>query len=86
MSEPPYILAHKHSIYHREEILRSTICGCFYCLAIFPPNEITEWIDVRDGQGTTAMCPYCDIDSVIGDASGFPITKAFLKEMNEHWF
>ena len=28
----------------------------------------------------------CDIDSVIGDSSGFPITKEFLKKMNEYWF
>ena len=32
------------------------------------------------------ICPHCQIDSVIGSASGFPISKDFLTEMNEHWF
>jgi hypothetical protein len=29
-----YITAHKHSIYHREELTSSEQCGCFNCLAI----------------------------------------------------
>jgi len=44
--------------------------------------DISEWID--DGQ--TALCPKCEIDSVIGTASGFPITHEFLMRMHEHWF
>jgi len=33
------------------------------------------------------MCPECGIDSVIGDASGFPIAdEAFLKRMHSIWF
>lgn len=76
------IAAHKHSSQHRAEIEKSEKCGCFYCFHIFSPSEIEDWID--DGQ--TASCPYCWIDSVIGDKSGFPITKEFLEEMHEHWF
>ena len=34
----------------------------------------------------TALCPYCHADAVIGDASSFPITEEFLKEMNKRWF
>ena len=34
----------------------------------------------------TALCPYCHIDSVIGDAAGFPIIPKFLKAMNKRWF
>jgi hypothetical protein len=26
------------------------------------------------------------VDSVIGESSGFPITKEFLTEMNKKWF
>jgi hypothetical protein len=61
-------------------------CGCFYCLRIFGPGEITEWIDEVDGIGTTAMCPHCGIDSVIGSRSGYPITREFLGAMQKHWF
>ncbi len=39
------IEAHKHSINHREEILNSSLCGCFYCLKIFQPSKIVEWAD-----------------------------------------
>ncbi len=75
--------AHKKSIYHRAEILASETCGCFYCLTIFSPQQITQWTDPND---ETALCPECDIDSVLGSASGFPITTEFLTAMREHWF
>jgi len=50
----------------------------------FSPKEITEWIN--DGEDFTATCPYCGIDSIIGQSSGYPITRDFLKRMNGHWF
>jgi hypothetical protein len=74
--------AHRHSSGHRVELLKSGVCGCFYCQAIYSPNEITDWTD--DGQ--TALCAKCGIDSVIGAESGFPITPEFLVEMNRYWF
>lgn len=76
--------AHQHSINHKVEIEKSKLCGCFYCLHTFQPTEIIEWIvSVND---EFAMCPKCGIDSVIGDASGYPVTDEFLREMNQHWF
>ena len=86
MSEPDYVRAHKHSSRHRDELRRSELCGCFYCLEIYSPAEIEEWIDERDGVGTCALCPRCGIDSVIGSASGYPITREFLESMHRHWF
>ena len=74
--------AHFHSSRHRSEIESSQICGCFYCCETFPPQEICDWID----GGTTAMCPRCGIDSVLGSSSGLSLTKEFLEEMNRHWF
>lgn len=79
--------AHSHSANHRVEIENSLTCGCFYCTSIFDPIVIEEWIDEDDdGIGQTALCPKCGIDSVIGDKSGYPITKDFLSEMKRHWF
>lgn len=78
-----YIKAHEFSSDHKEQILKDDKCGCFFCLRIFNPNEIVDWIEDEKG---TAICPYCDIDSVIGESSGFPITKEFLKKMKEYWF
>ena len=77
-------LAYAHTSGHRAELMASDVCGCFYCLATFPPMAITQWIG--DKHGDTAMCPECVIDSVIGSASGFPIEAEFLKRMNARWF
>ncbi|TMU14646.1 cytoplasmic protein [Halomonas sp. ATBC28] len=79
--------AHSHSANHREEIEASSECGCFYCEEIFPPRKISEWCDEDDNeQGSTALCPHCGIDSVIGDASGYDISKKFLAIMHKNWF
>ena len=75
--------AHVHSSNHKETLLKDEKCGCFYCTEIFSPNEIDEW--VMD-PGGTALCPYCGVDSVIGESSGYPITKEFLEAMKNYWF
>jgi hypothetical protein len=74
--------AHRFSSHHRNDLEKDRICGCFYCLKIFIPYEITEWCDNEK----TALCPNCGIDSVIGESSGFPITELFLKDMHQEWF
>jgi hypothetical protein len=86
MTTADYIRAHRHCIRHREEILASERCGCFYCGAIFPPSEIYRWVDGWEGIGQTALCPQCGIDSVIGSESGYPIESEFLERMKSHWF
>jgi hypothetical protein len=53
---------------------------------MFPPTEITEWTDVWEGAGHTALCPRCGIDSVIGSESGYPVTEACLRAMHARWF
>lgn len=88
------VSAHKHSSNHRAEVLASEKCGCFHCLATFKPEAIERWLDWPAGTpageenaaGTTAMCPICNIDSVIGSSSGYPITNEFLVQMQQHWF
>ena len=77
------IAAHKYCINHKEKLLKDEKCGCFYCIKIFKPSEIVFWIiDPLE----TAVCPYCGIDSVIGEYSGYPITEEFLAKMHEVWF
>lgn len=75
-------MAHEHSSYHRDELKRSTVIGCFYCGNFVKFSAIKEWID----GGDTALCPKCGIDSVIGNDSGYIVNKGFLKAMHEHWF
>ena len=85
-SDLPASLAHKHSFENELELMQSDKCGCFYCLKIFTPDELNEDDWIEDGGGRTAECPFCGTDSVIGDASGYPITKEFLAEMEDLWF
>ena len=80
--------AHTYSNNHKPELEKDTICGCFYCEKIFSPAEITEWLiddNPCDKRGT-AVCPHCGIDSVIGESSGYPITKSFLHDMRKYGF
>jgi hypothetical protein len=88
------VAAHAHSSRHRSEIEGSEMCGCFHCLAVFKSSSIAEWIDREQvdhlhgeiDDGCTAICPDCGIDSVIGDASQYPITRDFLMAMRRYWF
>ena len=80
-SETELVNAHSHSSHNLEEVQKSSDCGCFSCLKIFSPSEVTEWL--ADG---TVVCPYCAVDSILGSMSGYPLTKDFLAEMNGRWF
>lgn len=80
------IEAHKFSFKHRDSILKSKLCGCFHCLKIFSPRIIDTWLDEnKNNGGQTAECPYCGMDSVIGDYD-ILFNKGFLEEMKKHWF
>ena len=88
--------AHEHCVRNRDEIERSASCGCFHCISTFPPSEINDWIEdyveegpmrCRELRPVTATCPMCDVDSVLGDASGYPVVDAaFLRAMHMYYF
>jgi hypothetical protein len=86
MTTPDIIRAHRHSIRHCDEVVASSLCGCFYCCTVFTPSEIDTWTDEWEGFGQTALCPRCGIDSVIGSESGYPITSEFMAAMKAQWF
>lgn len=69
-----------HAKNNSVEILSSEQAGCFFCRHVYSARDIQDWID--DEHGVSALCPECGMDAVIGDASGYPIDKAFMKEMN----
>ena len=94
MGFPPEMLeeAHRHCACHRGEVSASTVCGCFSCCHTFPTKEIRNWVHETSGPFSlspdpwTAVCPNCEIDAVIGDASGFPISDPkFLDAMHTRW-
>lgn len=96
--EEHVIKAHEYCMRNKSALGASRSCGCVRCLSIFSPEEISDWIieknfsDIdltRDDIAvrlSTARCPHCGTDSVIGDSSGFAITKDFLGEMEKYWF
>ncbi len=81
--------AHRATIYHEEQITKSTICTCFYCGYQFDPRteDDLDWTDEHSTQGRTLLCPLCHVDCILGDASGFPVTDpAFINACTEAWF
>lgn len=82
MKEQELKAIYKHSSLHRAEIAASRQCGCFSCRSIFPASEVVDYVD----GGQTVLCPECDTDAVIGDASGYEITPELLNEMNKKYF
>lgn len=80
--------AHSAASNHMAQLKKDKRCGCFYCLRIYNPAEIEEWIvdDNPIDRGGTAVCPYWGIDSVIGESSGYPLSVEFLEKMKKAWF
>lgn len=77
--------AHNSTSCHKQEVMESDLCGCFYCLETYAPSEIEEWIMENDNRGETTICPKCGIDSVL--SSKLPVNdQEFLKEMHHVWF
>lgn len=73
--------ASKAAYNNRETIGKATVCGCYYCLQEFPPQDVNEWTS-----DDSALCPRCGIDSVIPDTSGLPLDRASLQAMHARWF
>ena len=78
---------HRLSYANRPLVERSTVCGCFYCGAIYSPDIIDPETDYCiDSPYDTATCPYCWIDSVICDSMDVEVTPELLEEMREEFF
>jgi hypothetical protein len=74
-----YAATFVHASNHRVEVEASARCGCFSCFKLFSPAAIRSWIDASQ----TALCPYCGIDTVLGDASCH-LGDQFLRRMHQH--
>ena len=64
-------------------ILNSTSCGCFTCLTVFSPREVTNWREEQNGR--TGLCPNCGSPTVLGDGTEEikSIDTEFLKKVYE---
>lgn len=80
--EKDVVRAHACSYHNKEGIRKSRICGCFFCLRLFFPKDITEWCDRR----RTAICPHCGVDAIIYENDYYTLDKEFLLKMKKYWF
>jgi len=78
----PLVAAKAHASRHRDELEASTRCACYFCFRGFAPSEIKAWIDGN----TTALCPGCGVDAVLGNAVLASISDGFLRRMHQHHF
>lgn len=76
--------AHKYSMSNEYLVKQSSVCGCFSCGKVFPPEEIEDW--ASDKGGRTAICPHCFTDTVLPDSCPYQISPAFIKKMYKRWF
>ena len=83
MTEQELEELHKHCNGNRRAIKQGAKAGCFYCLEIFPKEDVDEFDD-RD----TAICPKCGIDSVLSQSvfSSLGELKKALRPMQDRWF
>jgi len=76
---------HEHSFKNREELARSVECTCFHCFEVFSPEEIELYYTEKDRK-QTALCPFCLVDAVIGDAAGFDLSDRLIDAMAYYYF
>lgn len=80
-----YKLYHDESFNNKTKLLNTGKCVCFYCGKRYDVSEIKEWI--QDEKDDTAICPYCDIDSVIPSLMDEKeITDEMVQELYEYYF
>ena len=84
ISKRDILAAKKHAVNNEDEVKASDECGCFHCLETFSKDEIDDWTEGEDG--ITAVCPKCDVEAVIGDAAGFPLTEELLDALRDDVF
>jgi len=78
----------KHSYYNLSEVKSSKLAGCFHCKTTFTTDLVTEdkhciQVTPHGTQDPTVFCPFCGIDTVIGDLSGFPVeSQDFLEYLH----
>jgi hypothetical protein len=86
-----YDRARTHSYLNLEEVKKSVLVGCYYCKRVYAAQELgdSDCLSCREDMviEPTVFCKYCGIDSVIGSASGYPVSSSwFLHLMNKCGF
>ncbi len=72
----------KLSFKNKNILIKFENCSCYYCLKTFKTAEIDEYIDDE----STALCPYCGVDSVVCFEDGSLPSIEVLKEWHQFSF
>lgn len=80
MAQSIFQIAREHSYYNHKEVMESQYAGCYHCKRAFPIMLIDEekhciTTTPHGTQEPTVFCPFCEVDNVIGDASGYEVTS-----------
>jgi NAD-dependent SIR2 family protein deacetylase len=67
---------------NRELVQSSLKVGCMYCGKIYESKEIVEYTDNQK----TCICPYCHVDAIIADKSGYELNEKSLESAHNYWF
>ena len=70
--------APEESQYNHTAIQDDTVCGCYFCIMVFTGGSIVSWSD----EGTTALCPRCEVDAVLPGVNDTDV----LIQANKRWF
>ncbi len=72
---------HEHCFGNEEELRASSNACCIACVQTFDTSLVEEWTR------QTGWCPVCTFDTLVGDASGYPIAERdFVLAMNKKFF
>ena len=75
---------HKRCIANKEQLMAAQRAACFYCLKIFEPSEISNWVDDLPSQ--SAVCPHCHVYAVLADDGRSAFTPELLNALNHQYF
>jgi hypothetical protein len=67
---------------NRNAVEESEVCGCYYCLSVFSKHDIVDWTD----NSQTAICPKCNVDSVLAQSHGISLEQDVLQKIHDYWF
>lgn len=73
---------HTYASHNRDLVEKSDKCYCFYCKSVFDSSEVDRYLNDEK----TALCPKCNVDSVIPDSINEPLDEEIIAEMQEYWF
>lgn len=75
---------HQHVYGNKKEIDDSTMCICINCGKRYKANLVKDF-KLEDDYNVTAICPYCDEFTVLGDSSGYELEDDEVSRIKNIW-